>query len=71
MSGKPNKMPGIYLPPPRRRSVCDEPVPSPVYRVCRVCGCTDDDCLGCIERTGEACWWIDDDLCSACQEPRS
>jgi hypothetical protein len=35
-------------------------------RTCRVCGCTDLDCSGCIERTGAPCWWVDDDLCSAC-----
>lgn len=33
---------------------------------CRVCGCTDLDCRRCVERTGEACTWIEDDLCSAC-----
>lgn len=40
---------------------------------CRVCGCTDDDCRGCIERTGEPCsWWHeysehpDGPICSAC-----
>lgn len=33
---------------------------------CRVCGCTDDDCSGCIERTGEPCMWFEPDLCSAC-----
>ena len=37
-------------------------------QVCRDCGCTDDDCRGCIERTGEPCFWIEDDLCSACAE---
>ncbi len=36
-------------------------------RSCRVCGCTDDDCSGCVERTGEPCYWIEDDLCSACK----
>ena len=35
-------------------------------RACRVCGCTDDDCTGCVERTGEPCEWVEDDLCSAC-----
>lgn len=35
-------------------------------RTCVSCGCTEDDCSGCIERTGEACYWVDDDLCSAC-----
>lgn len=33
---------------------------------CRICGCTDDDCSGCIERTGVACSWVEADLCSAC-----
>ncbi len=35
-------------------------------RTCRVCGCTDRDCSGCIERTGVACHWVGADLCSAC-----
>lgn len=35
-------------------------------RVCRRCGCTDMDCFGCIERTGEPCHWVEADLCSAC-----
>ena len=35
-------------------------------RHCRVCGCTDDDCSQCIERTGEPCYWVEWDLCSAC-----
>lgn len=36
-------------------------------RTCRVCGCTDDDCSGCVDRTGEPCFWVESDLCSACQ----
>lgn len=35
---------------------------------CRVCGCTDDNCEQCIEATGEACHWVEDDLCSRCAE---
>jgi hypothetical protein len=35
-------------------------------RRCRECSCTDDDCSGCIERTGEPCYWVAADLCSAC-----
>lgn len=35
-------------------------------QTCRICGCTDDDCSQCIEKTGDACYWIEDDLCSAC-----
>lgn len=39
---------------------------------CLVCGCTEIDCSGCIERTGGPCSWVDeleDDtgpICSAC-----
>jgi hypothetical protein len=35
-------------------------------RACRVCGCTEDDCAGCVERTGGPCTWVEADLCSAC-----
>ena len=35
---------------------------------CRVCGCTNYDCRGCIERTGERCHWVEKDLCSACAD---
>jgi predicted HAD superfamily Cof-like phosphohydrolase len=35
-------------------------------RACRVCGCTDTDCSGCVEATGEPCWWVARDLCSRC-----
>jgi hypothetical protein len=39
---------------------------------CRVCGCTEDDCSNCIERTGQPCSWVERrdaglaNLCSAC-----
>lgn len=33
---------------------------------CRICGCTNDDCRQCIERTGYPCSWVEVDLCSAC-----
>lgn len=35
-------------------------------RKCRVCGCTQEDCHRCTERTGYLCSWAEDDLCSAC-----
>jgi hypothetical protein len=35
-------------------------------RSCRVCGCTDVDCSGCIARTGHPCAWAEPDLCTAC-----
>ncbi len=34
--------------------------------VCRFCGCTDTNCLGCIARTGQPCHWVRPHLCSAC-----
>jgi hypothetical protein len=37
-------------------------------RRCRVCGCTDDDCHQCIEKTGVPCHWVEADLCSACAD---
>jgi len=35
-------------------------------RQCRICGCTDENCGRCIEKTGRPCHWIEWDLCSAC-----
>ena len=37
-------------------------------QTCRVCGCTDNDCRQCIEKTGGPCWWVQPDLCSACYD---
>lgn len=41
--------------------------------VCVFCKCTDEDCSGCIERTGRPCHWIDpaQTICSACQPETS
>jgi len=39
---------------------------SDTRKTCRVCGCTDDDCSACIEKTGAPCSWVELDLCSAC-----
>ncbi|KKK93659.1 hypothetical protein LCGC14_2690670 [marine sediment metagenome] len=33
---------------------------------CRMCGCTGDYCMHCVQRTGIPCHWIEHDLCSAC-----
>jgi PRTRC genetic system protein E len=35
-------------------------------RKCRVCGCTQDDCHRCVVKTGSPCYWVEDNLCSAC-----
>lgn len=40
-------------------------------RACRVCGCTEDNCSQCVEKTGAPCSWVEDDLCSACVEASS
>lgn len=36
--------------------------------VCRVCFCTENDCMECLLATGEPCYWIDAShtLCSRC-----
>lgn len=48
--------------------VAEEAPPAGTPGVCRVCGCTEEDCSGCRARTGEACHWVDETrtLCSAC-----
>lgn len=40
-----------------------------MYGTCKVCGCTDNDCSQCIEKTGIPCSWDDEnhDLCTACK----
>lgn len=53
---------------PRTGAPCSPPVASAglAVRTCRVCGCTEADCSDCVRRTGEPCYWVEDDLCSAC-----
>lgn len=53
--------------PPSECPGCGHSFTDPEERTCRVCGCTDDDCSQCIEKTGEPCTWIEPDLCSACE----
>jgi hypothetical protein len=52
----------------RRKSEMDHGAP---MRTCRACGCTDDDCRQCVEKTGEPCYWVEPDLCSACRPSRA
>lgn len=33
---------------------------------CKFCGCTDNNCIKCIKKTGEPCYWVEIDVCSAC-----
>lgn len=46
------------------------PLAPATRRKCRVCGCTDHDCRQCIKKTGEPCHWVEEDLCSACEDRR-
>ncbi len=39
-----------------------------VVQRCHFCGCTEDDCQRCVERTGFPCSWHDTKTCSACVE---
>ena len=40
------------------------------YGTCTICGCTDNNCSQCIEKTGEPCFWVDSghEICSACYD---
>ncbi len=49
-----------------KRPECVGTVLAVKERKCRVCGCTEANCTGCVERTGMACYWVSEDLCSAC-----
>jgi hypothetical protein len=59
MSKKPSKLDGSHQ---HMQAVNT----SPEVPTCRKCGCTDDDCSQCIEKTGSPCHWVEPDLCSAC-----
>jgi hypothetical protein len=37
-----------------------------VTQACRVCGCTNDNCILCMALSGGPCWWVEKDLCSRC-----
>lgn len=50
----------------RAQRAIDETMAALDTGVCRVCGCTNDDCRQCIAKTGEPCYWVEADLCSAC-----
>ena len=52
----------------RLRRVRPAAAMSAAVRACCVCGCTDDDCSGCVGRTGEPCHWVGANLCSACAD---
>jgi len=53
----------IYCPVNQLELRANTPIPDLAYiglQTCRVCGCTNN--YGC----GEGCYWIEDNLCSAC-----
>lgn len=39
---------------------------APGIRSCVICRCNDHDCSQCVEKTGQACFWVGPRLCSAC-----
>lgn len=43
---------------------------TPSVRTCRSCGCTDNNCLQCIQKQGYPCHWVEKDLCSCCKSER-
>ena len=62
----PIKRKGLGARARRRTKRAQTSAQSETVRSCRVCGCTEEDCRQCIERTGEPCSWVEQDLCSAC-----
>ncbi len=64
--------PAKKAPAGKKKRAPRETAPAGGVRKCRFCGCTDDDCHQCIEKTGKPCHWVEDDLCSACvDQPRA
>jgi hypothetical protein len=59
---------GHFVPSPVPRGQTQLPLTAALARKCRRCGCTDDNCSLCIRRTGKPCYWVSDNLCSACAE---
>ena len=49
-------------------SLVDQLLATPHLGKCGRCGCTDDNCSGCVERSGHPCHWVGPNLCSACAE---
>jgi PRTRC genetic system protein E len=43
-----------------------DPADTETVPKCRECGCTEDNCTQCVEKTGKPCHWVETDLCSAC-----
>lgn len=52
----------------KREKAKEHAEPAPKLRTCRACGCTDNNCQQCIDKTGSPCHWVEEDLCSACVE---
>lgn len=61
-----SKSPAEEVPP--APEAAEEQTQAPPERRCRKCGCTDNDCRQCVEKTGLPCSWVEEDLCSACVE---
>lgn len=48
-------------------AILESRLPPPTH--CRICGCSDENCIGCIEITGAPCSWANEkqDVCTACE----
>ena len=44
----------------------DKTVTTKIEQTCIGCGCTENDCHQCIEKTGNPCSWVAPNKCSAC-----
>ena len=55
----------------RYKDKCEVALHPEWYRMCRVCGCTNDDCSQCIDARGHPCYWVENDLCSRCAREMS
>lgn len=49
-------------------ALVDQLLATPHLGKCGRCGCTDDNCSGCVERSGQPCHWVAPNLCSACAQ---
>ena len=53
---------------PELDALVDQLIATPHLGKCGRCGCTDENCSGCVERSGRPCHWVGPNLCSACAE---
>lgn len=55
----------------RYKTKCEIALHPEWYRMCRVCGCTDDIFFECVQVEGKPCYWVEPDLCSRCANAKA